>query len=42
MFSLMHGFYQYLFRKPQFKVLMVGLDGSGKTSLLEQLKSTEG
>ena len=31
MFSLMVGFWRYLFRKQQFQVLIVGLDYAGKT-----------
>jgi hypothetical protein len=42
MFSLLSGFYEYIFSKPVFKVLMVGLDGAGKTTLLEHVKSIEG
>ena len=39
MYSLLSGFYQWYFQKPEYKVLMVGLDGAGKTSFLEQVKS---
>ena len=42
MFSLMHGFYEYIFSKPTTRVLILGLDGSGKTTLLEQIKKIEG
>ena len=42
MFSLVSGFYQYLFRKPEYKILTVGLDGAGKTTLLERMKKQEG
>jgi ADP-ribosylation factor related protein 1 len=42
MFSLLSGFYEYIFSKPVLKVLMVGLDGAGKTTLLEHIKSIEG
>ncbi len=38
MFSLLMGFYRYLFRKQQFQVLIVGIDYAGKTSVLEQIK----
>lgn len=31
MFSLMYGFYEYMFQKPEYKVLMIGLDNAGKT-----------
>ena len=42
MYSLVTGFYQYMTQKPSYKVLIVGLDGSGKTSFLEQVKAIEG
>ena len=42
MFSLLSGFYEYIFSKPVYKILMIGLDGAGKTTLLEQIKSVEG
>jgi ADP-ribosylation factor related protein 1 len=42
MFSLLSGFYEYVFSKPIFKVLIVGLDGAGKTTLLEHIKQMEG
>ena len=38
MFSLLYGFWQALFRKVEFHILILGLDRAGKTSLLEQLK----
>ena len=38
MFSLLYGFWQALFRKVEFHILLLGLDRAGKTSLLEQLK----
>ena len=38
MFSLLSGFYEYIFSKPVYKILMVGLDGAGKTTLLEHIK----
>lgn len=31
MFSLLCGLYSTLTEKPEFKILMVGLDGAGKT-----------
>jgi hypothetical protein len=31
MFSLATGFYRYLFRKPEYYILMCGIDGAGKT-----------
>ena len=39
MFSLLAGFWQALFRKVEFQVLILGLDGAGKTSALEQMKA---
>ena len=42
MFSLISGFYEQCTRKPTFKVLIVGCDNSGKTTLLEQVKKLEG
>jgi hypothetical protein len=31
MYSLLKGFYEYLFSKPEFNVIVIGLDSSGKT-----------
>ena len=42
MYSLISGFYTWYFQKPEYKVLLVGLDGAGKTSFLEQVKSLHG
>jgi len=39
MFSLLFGFWQYLFKKAEYYVLILGLDHAGKTTLLEQMKS---
>eukprot|EP01111_Echinosteliopsis_oligospora_P017720 TRINITY_DN7788_c0_g1_i2.p1 TRINITY_DN7788_c0_g1~~TRINITY_DN7788_c0_g1_i2.p1 ORF type:complete len:196 (+),score=38.20 TRINITY_DN7788_c0_g1_i2:125-712(+) len=39
MFGLLAGFYQYLFKKTEFYVLIIGLDHAGKTTLLEQMKA---
>jgi len=38
MFSLMTGLWRYLFSKQEYNVLILGLDNSGKTTLLEELK----
>ncbi|KAK9665529.1 hypothetical protein RND81_14G118200 [Saponaria officinalis] len=38
MFSLMHGFWKYIFSKTEFHVLILGIDKAGKTTLLEKLK----
>jgi ADP-ribosylation factor related protein 1 len=38
MFSLIVGFWRLLFRKTEFHVLILGVDGAGKTSMLEQIK----
>jgi len=38
MFSLISGFWRMLFAKVQYQVLILGLDDSGKTTLLEQLR----
>jgi ADP-ribosylation factor related protein 1 len=39
MFSLMVGFWQMLFRRAEFQVLILGIDAAGKTTVLEQIKS---
>lgn len=39
MFSLVYGFIDYLLQKDELRVLLLGLDGAGKTSLLERLKT---
>lgn len=41
-FSLISGFWQYLFTQPQLQLLIIGLDYAGKTTLLEKLKSKFG
>lgn len=38
MFSLLHGFWNYLFAKTELHILILGLDMAGKTTLLEQMK----
>ena len=39
MFGLIHGFYQHMFAKTAFNLIIVGLDGAGKTTFLEQSKT---
>ena len=38
MFSLLYGLWEYVFRKEELRVLIIGLDKSGKTTLLEKIK----
>jgi len=40
MFSLLSGLWQCMVAKPEYYVLILGLDRAGKTTLLEQLKAT--
>ena len=40
MFSLASGIYQSYFAPPKLSILIIGIDGSGKTSLLERVKVT--
>ena len=39
MFSLAYGLWEYIFRKEEFRILLVGLDNAGKTNILEKLKT---
>ncbi|XP_047335168.1 ADP-ribosylation factor-related protein 1-like [Impatiens glandulifera] len=39
MFSLFYGLWKYVFSKTEFHVLILGIDKTGKTTLLEKLKS---
>lgn len=39
MFSLLYGFWEYIVRKEELRVLILGLDKAGKTNLLERLKT---
>mmetsp|Transcript_37174 Transcript_37174/g.77860 ORF Transcript_37174/g.77860 Transcript_37174/m.77860 type:complete len:538 (+) Transcript_37174:69-1682(+) len=41
MFSLATGIYQSYFAPPKLSILIIGCDGSGKTSLLERIKVTD-
>jgi ADP-ribosylation factor related protein 1 len=38
MFSLAYGFYEYVTQREELRVLVLGLDGAGKTCALERLK----
>ena len=40
MFSLATGIYQSYFEPPKLSILIIGIDGAGKTSLLERVKVT--
>ena len=42
MFSLIRGFYQMWTEKPSYKVIIIGLDNAGKSTLVEQVKKQEG
>ncbi|KAJ1296850.1 hypothetical protein BS78_01G333800 [Paspalum vaginatum] len=39
MFSLFYGLWKYVFTKDELRVLILGVDKAGKTTLLEKLKS---
>ena len=39
MFSLFYGLLEYLFRKEEIRLLILGLDRAGKTTLLERIKT---
>lgn len=39
MYHLLRGLYDFLTRKDEFNVLILGLDGAGKTTFLENVKS---
>lgn len=39
MFSLLYGFFEYIFRKDEFHILILGVDKAGKTNVLERLKT---
>ena len=38
MFSLLYGLWEYVFWKQELRVLIIGLDKSGKTTMLEKIK----
>ncbi|KAK9839503.1 hypothetical protein WJX81_006203 [Elliptochloris bilobata] len=42
MFSLLYGLWEYVSRKEELRVLIIGLDKSGKTTLLEKIKGLFG
>ena len=39
MFTLLSGLYKYLTQKDEYFILILGLDNSGKTTYLEQVKT---
>jgi ADP-ribosylation factor related protein 1 len=39
MFSLVYGLFEYLFRREEYHILILGLDKAGKTNVLERLKT---
>jgi ADP-ribosylation factor related protein 1 len=39
MYTLLSGLYKYLTQKDEYFILIVGLDNSGKTTYLEQVKT---
>lgn len=39
MFSLLEGFFHWIFDKPNLHILVIGLDHAGKSSLLERIKT---
>jgi len=39
MFSLLSGIWNYVFTRPQYNILILGLDNAGKSTLLTQIKS---
>lgn len=39
MFSLLYGFWRFLFKKDEYFVLIIGLDNAGKSTFLEQVKT---
>lgn len=39
MFSLLYGFWRFLFKKDEYFILIIGLDNAGKSTFLEQVKS---
>jgi ADP-ribosylation factor related protein 1 len=39
MYTLLSGLYNYLTQKDEYFILIIGLDNSGKTTYLEQIKT---
>ncbi|KAK9805211.1 hypothetical protein WJX72_006284 [[Myrmecia] bisecta] len=39
MFSLLYGLWEYMSRKEEYRILILGIDKAGKTTLLEKIKS---
>jgi ADP-ribosylation factor related protein 1 len=39
MFTLLRGLWDYLFRKKEYYIVILGLDNAGKTTLLEKTKN---
>jgi hypothetical protein len=39
MFTLLYGLFEYIFRRDEYHILILGLDKAGKTNVLERLKS---
>ena len=39
MYTLLSGYYKYLTQKDEYFILILGLDNSGKTTYLEQVKT---
>ena len=40
MFGLIHGLCEFAFKKPEMRVLLLGVDEAGKTNMLEKMKGT--
>uniref|UniRef100_H2ZXT4 ARF related protein 1 n=1 Tax=Latimeria chalumnae TaxID=7897 RepID=H2ZXT4_LATCH len=39
MYTLLSGFYKYVFQRDEYCILILGLDNAGKTTFLEQTKT---
>eukprot|EP01064_Diplonema_japonicum_P029994 TRINITY_DN4978_c1_g2_i1.p1 TRINITY_DN4978_c1_g2~~TRINITY_DN4978_c1_g2_i1.p1 ORF type:complete len:206 (+),score=9.01 TRINITY_DN4978_c1_g2_i1:81-698(+) len=42
MFHLIYGLWKLLFKKDEYRVLLIGLDNAGKTTVLEKIKALHG